>query len=141
MYSKKRTDIITFLLTWLLTYGLVKGEASEPTVTAVPPKPASPRPTPRIVADPCSLVYQFAKDEAAFSTCAIVSGNNMCKTCVTQILMLTKSFTKLMGEDSFKRMNDSKCLEGIVTDTTRERYGAYYTSARTMWFTNNCDSE
>lgn len=94
-----------------------------------------------MVTDPCSMVYQFAKDEASFSTCAIVSGNNMCKMCVAEILKLTNSFTKLMGTDSLKRINDSKCMEDIATDTVRDRYGAYYTNARTMWFTNNCDSE
>ena len=140
MFANKRTEIITFLLGWLLTYGSVAAEPL-PTVPAKQRSPSAAAVAANVVVDACSLVSQFAKDEAAFSTCAIMSGNNMCKQCVNEVMMLTNSYTKLMADDSVRRTSDPACFQQLMTDAGRDRFHAYYQHSRHMWYTNNCDSE
>jgi hypothetical protein len=83
-------------------------------------------------------VANFAKDEGDFSSCAIISGNRMCKQCINQIMKLTSSYTKLISllDQMSDRNEEVKC-----TTTNKERYRQYYGQAQMMWYTNNCDRE
>lgn len=135
MDPKNLIQIVSILLTCYRVAGV---GMSAPRPYAATNSPTERKP---ISEDPCSMVQQFAKDEAAFSTCAITSGNNMCKKCVSEIRQLTNTYTKLMADDNVIRYADSKCLQSIISDSSRDRFSTYYSHSRSMWFMNNCDSK